>query len=161
MKKTVLFLMSALVFMAMGCSSGDDEREAPTPPSPSDSPSETIVIEPGTDVRPDWVAPDATDYEQNMNVYLTMQDELLSYLSENDLLCAKIDGEVRGVAVPRLEEGEWLISMILFSNGAAPVQLSYYCDKLHRIFTIDWTTFDATVPPTGDSVTYYPKFVEE
>lgn len=155
MKQIVLFLFAALAFVATGCSSSDGQ-EPGTPPSPPVS----TPIEPATDARPHWEAPNAGDYEQTMNVYLIMQDELQPYLSENDILCAKIDGQVRGVAVPRLDEGSWLISMILFSNGAAPVQLSYYCDQLHRIFTTDWTTFDATVAPTGTGGIYKPTFVK-
>ena len=149
MKKSILAL-AALALLAWGCSS--DDGESTTPP--------TTVIESGSDTRPDWVAPSANAFEQNMNVYLTLQDELLPYISENDLVCAKIDDEVRGVAVPRQDESDWLISLIVFSNGAAPIQLSYYCDQLHRIFTIDWTTFDADVTPTGTGGIYQPEFVK-
>lgn len=93
--------------------------------------------------------------------YLTMQDALQPYLSANDMVCATIDGEVRGLAAPSQDEGDWLISIIVFSNGAAPVQLSYYCDHLHRIFTLDdWATFDANVAPTGTGGIYEPIFVK-
>ena len=152
MKKSILAL-AALALLAWGCSSDDG---APTTPP---TPEETTIIESGTDTRPDWVAPNANSYEQNMNIYLTLQDELQPYISENDMVCAKIDGEVRGVAFPRQDQGDWLISLIVFSNGAAPIQLSYYCDRLHRIFTIDWTTFDASLPPTGTGGIYHLKFV--
>lgn len=154
MKK--ILALAALALLACGCSSDDDGTTTPTPPTPE----ETTVIEPGTDARPDWVAPNANSYEQNMNVFLTLQDELLPYISANDMICAKIDNEVRGLAFPRQDEGDWLISMIVFSNGAAPIQLSYYCDKLHRIFTTDWTTFDADVAPTGTGGIYQPEFVK-
>lgn len=154
MKKTILAL-AALVFLAWGCSS-DEESTTPTPSTPQD----TISIETGTDERPDWTAPRANDYEQNMNVYLTLQDELQPYISQNDMLCAKIDDEVRGVAIPRQDEGDWLISLIVFSNGAAPIYLSYYCDSLHRIFTTFWTTFDASIAPTGTDSIHQPVFVK-
>ena len=158
MKKTLLFLLTALALVATGCSSGDGQ-EPTTPPTPP-TPPETVVIEAGTDARPNWVAPNGDHYEQNMNVYLTLQDELLPYISENDMICAKIDGDVRGVAVPRQDAGDWLISLIVFSNGAASIQLSYYCDQLHRIFTTEWTTFDADVSPTGTGGIYRPIFVK-
>lgn len=158
MKKNILAL-TALALLAWGCSSDDGESATPTSTPPT--PEETTVIEPGTDARPDWVAPSANDFEQNMNVYLMLQDQLQPYISQNDMLCAKIDDEVRGVAVPRQDEGDWLISLIVFSNGAAPIKLSYYCDQLHRIFTIDWTTFDASVPPTGTGGIYQPEFVKK
>ena len=155
MKKSILAL-AALVLLAWGCSSDDSESTMPTPPTPE----ETTVIETGSDTRPDWVAPNANAFEQTMNVYMMLQDKLQPYISENDMVCAKIDGEVRGVAVPRLDEGDWLISLIVFSNGAAPIQLSYYCDRLHRIFSIEWTTFDADVAPTGTGGIYKPTFIK-
>lgn len=160
MRKSI-FTLVALAMIAMGCSTseGNEPNTAPTPP-PAATPTDTTVIEAGSDARPNWVAPNANYYEQNMQVYLTLQDKLQPYISENDMVCAKIDGEVRGVAVPRLDEGDWLISLFIFSNGAAPIQLSYYCDKLHRIFTTDWATFDAAVPPTGEGGIYLLKFVE-
>lgn len=160
MKKTILALV-ALASMAMGCSTNDEQEAniAPTPP-PAATPSDTTFIEPGSDVRPNWTAPSDRNFEQVMNVYLMLQDQLQPYISENDMICAKIDGEVRGVTVPRQDESDWLINLIIFSNGAAPIQLSYYCDSLHRIFTTDWTTFDATVAPTGQGGIYQPKFVE-
>ena len=158
MRKTVFSLFAALALVAAGCSSGDGQ-EPTTPPTPPTPPA-TVVIEAGNDARPNWVAPSDNNYEQNMHVYLTLQDELLPYLSENDMLCAKIDGEVRGVGAPRQDAGDWLISLIVFSNGAATVELSYYCDQLHRIFTTEWTTFDADVAPTGTGGIYRPIFVK-
>lgn len=155
MKKYILAL-AVLALLAWGCSSDDSESTMPTPPTPE----ETTVIETGSDTRPDWVAPNANAFEQTMNVYMMLQDKLQPYISENDMVCAKIDGEVRGVAVPRLDEGDWLISLIVFSNGAAPIQLSYYCDRLHRIFSIEWTTFDADVAPTGTGGIYKPTFIK-
>ena len=154
MKKKILAL-AALALLAWGCSS-DDDGLMPIPLTPE----KTTVIETGSDTRPDWVAPNANAFEQTMNVFLTLQDELQPYISENDMVCAKIDDEVRGVAVPHQDEGDWLISLIVFSNGAAPIKLSYYCDLLHRIFTTEWTTFDADVAPTGTGGIYQPKFVE-
>lgn len=159
MKKSIITL-AALALLAWGCSSDNDESTTPAPTPAPPTPQETTVIEPGTDERPQWVAPSSDDFEQNMNVYLELQDELLPYISENDIICAKIDGEVRGVAVPQLDEGDWLIPLIVFSNGAAPIQLSYYCHQLHRIFNTDWTTFDASVPPTGEDGIHQPLFIK-
>ena len=47
------------------------------------------------------------------------------------------------------------------SNEAGrPVTLSYYCDRLKRIFTTPWTDFDASTPPTGEDGIYKPAFVK-
>lgn len=167
MKKSIIILLSALATLAMGCSGSDDSRNEPQP-APTDTTSQKgdedkklQPIEQGSDTRPEWTAPDSRNYEQNMTVYLKIQERLKPYVSENDLVCAKIDGDVRGISTPINDCEEWLLPLIIFSNGGAPIQLYYYCDNLHRIFTTDWIDFDSSLPPTGDSVTYYPKFVEE
>lgn len=149
MKKTILFFLTVLAIGVTSCSGGsDDEAQAPSP------------FDPGTEARPGWTARNLPDIEQNMTMYLRVQNELLPYVSVNDLVCAKIYGEVRGVGVPMLDNDEWLIPLVVFSDGTAPIQLSYYCDKLHRIYTIDWIDFDASLPPVGNGDLYTPKFVK-
>lgn len=145
MKKTILFFLTTLAFLATGCSGGSDE-DTPTP----------SALTPGTATRPEWTAPNSQDYEQNMTVYLRVQSALLPYVSVNDMVCASIDGEVRGVGFPTQDGGEWLIPMVVFSDGAAPIKLSYYCDQLHRIYTIEWTEFDTSLPPVGEGTIYTP-----
>jgi hypothetical protein len=39
------------------------------------------------------------------------------------------------------------------------VTLKYYCDKLHRIFTVsDWKEFDSTIQPTDQGTPYVVPF---
>ena len=142
MKKSILAL-AAFAFMAWGCSSdGDGTSTQPTPPTPTPT-----DISAGTDVRPTWQSPNYDLYEQTMIVEVQLQDELAKYASEQDLICATI--------------GKWLFSLVIGSNDVGVnVGLSYYCDKLHRIFTIQWTRFDATVTPTGQGGIYQPDFVK-
>ena len=147
MKKTILAI-AALAFMAWGCSSDSDESRP------------TGILE-GTDVRPAWTAPNYDLYEQTMSVDVLLQDTLVQYVSEQDLLCATINNEVCGVATAQQMDNQWLFPLTLGSNETGVmVGLSYYCDKLHRIFSINWTQFDASVAPTGTEGIYKPKFVE-
>jgi hypothetical protein len=156
LKKSILTL-AALAFMAWGCSSDDDSTPEPQPPTP-ETPTE---ITEGTDVRPTWQAPNYDLFEQTMIVRVQLQDTLNKYVSSLDLLCATIGGEVRGVAAPQETEGSYVVPLTIASNDAGvAVGLSYYCDRLHRIFTIDWTTFDASVAPTGSGGIYQPVFVK-
>ena len=151
MKKSILAL-AALAFMAWGCSS--DDNDSNNPPQPSE-------ISVGTDVRPNWQAPNYDLFEQTMIVRVQLQDTLNKYVSSLDLLCATISGEVRAVAAPHEADGAYLFPLTIAGNDAGvAVGLSYYCDRLHRIFTIDWTTFDASVTPTGTGGIYQPVFVE-
>jgi hypothetical protein len=98
----------------------------------------------------------------SMKVEVQVQDTLTQYVSAQDLLCATIGGEVRAVAAPLQVEDSWLVPLTIASNDAGvAVGLSYYCDQLHRIFTIDnWTTFDASVAPTGKGGIYQPVFIK-
>ena len=156
MKKTIIAL-AALAIMAWGCSSDNDSSPAPQPPTPS-TPTE---IPAGTDVRPTWQAPNYDLYDQTMTVEVLLQDTLLPYATANDLMAVMADSEVRGISTPVPYEGQWIFPFIVASNnGGEPLSLSYYCDKLHRIFTIEWTRFDATVPPMGEDGIYKPIFIK-
>ena len=147
MKKTILAI-AALAFLAWGCSSDNDEERP------------TGILE-GSDARPAWTAPNFNLYEQLMSVDVLLQDTLKQYASEEDLLCATINNEVRGVATALQMDDQWLFPLTVASDETGvTVGLSYYCDKLHRIFTIRWTQFDASVAPTGTGGIYKPKFVE-
>jgi len=158
MKKSILAL-AALAFMAWGCSSGGDDTPEPTP-DPSNEPKPTFIAT-GTDTRPLWQMPNFDSYEQIMIVDVQLQDELVPYVSTQDLLCAFINDEVRGVATAEQDDDGWLFPLAIASNEAnVPVVLSYYCNQLHRIFTINWTNFDATVAPTGTGSIYKPIFIQ-
>ena len=164
MKKTILAL-AALAFLAWGCSSGGDDSTV-IPPNP-DNPENPVNpdkkgIAAGTDARPAWVAPDYNMYEYLMYVEVQLEDVLLPYASGNDLIAAFIGGEVFGLAAPIQEDGKWIFPLNIASDETGvKVSLAYYCDKLHRIFTIDWTTYDANMAPTGESSLYRPTFVKE
>ena len=150
LKKSIL-AMAAFAFMAWGCSSDGDDAPIPTP----------AEIPTGTDVRPTWQSPNYDLYEQTMVVEVQLQDTLAKYASAQDLLCATIGNEVRGMAEAQQIEDQWLFFLVVGSNDVGVnVGLSYYCDKLHRIFSIQWTRFDATVPPTGQGGIYQPDFVK-
>ena len=146
MKTKLLLLSMAMGLMTWGCSSGDDTE------------TERVMAE-GSDARPTWQMPNYDLYEQLMVVEVQLPDGLQNYASANDLMCASIGGEVRGVTAPKQVDGGWQFPLIVASNNAgANVQLSYYCAALHSIFTTDWTTFDASVAPTGTGGIYEPSF---
>lgn len=96
-----------------------------------------------------------------MNVEVQLQDTLNPYVSKNDLLCATIGGEVRAVSAPRQVGDVWVAPLTVASNDAGvAVELSYYCEQLHRIFTIAWTKFDASMAPKGTDGIYLPEFIK-
>lgn len=142
-----MIALAALAFMAWGCSSDNDDDQG--------------LFKMGNDARPaEWRIPNFNDYELTMSIDVKLQDVLQAYGSENDLLCAFIQDEIRGLAEPIQVNGQWVFPMTVGSNASdVPVFLSYYCDRLHRIYTTQWTTFDTTLPPTGVGGIYQPEFV--
>ena len=140
-----------LPLLFLSCSGSDDNE--PTPPAQQE-------ITAGTDTRPAWQAPQYTAFEQTMSVSVLMQKELEPYVTQQDLLCATIGNEVRGLTTPTVEDGLIFFPLTVAANGGGEaIHLSYYCDQLHRIFTIPWTTFNASVAPMGEGGIYRPQFV--
>ena len=136
--------------MAWGCGS-DDEI---TPAS----------LQQGSDARPTtWVAPDNNSLFDlpPMSVQVQLGDTLAAYQSSADLMCATINGEVRAVTPPMSNMGIVYYPLTIVGNSNEQmVSLHYYCDRLHRIYTIEnWAQFDPSAAPTGDSGIYRLMFV--
>ena len=147
MKKSIIVTLTALAFVAWGCSSDDDDN----------SKESSGKFQKTT---PAWVAPNYDDYEQLMTVEIQLQDKLQSIASEADLLCATIDNEVRGLAQPQLVNGQWVFGLTVGANRKGePVSLSYYCSKRKRIYTIGWVQFDDDTPYMGTGSLYQPVFI--
>lgn len=151
--KKYLIAIAALAFMAWGCSKSEEEEAKPAP--------QIVKVE--ASERPHWQeqAPNFDQYEQFMNVEVRLQETLQSYASSNDLMSATINGQVRGVSKPKQVDGRWVFSLFVASDhDGVNVSLSYYCDKLHSIYTLsNWTKFDANTIPLGTGDIYEPTFI--
>ena len=152
MKKIIsyMFVLTALAFAA-SCSSDDDDTTGGT----------TTGLAEGDATRPTtWTAPNYALFELTMSVQVQLGDKLADYQSSQDLVCATINDEVRAVAGPQVTGDVTYFPLVIAGNGAdRAIALHYYCDRLHRIFTLsNWTTFDQSTPPTGESTLYYPNF---
>ena len=155
MKKNIfLMLLTALTFTVGSCSSDSDE------PIPDTSDER---LKPGSDERPTWTAPDYSLFEFRMALQVQLGDTLAAFQSDGDLMCAQIGGEVRAVTTPQSTGGVVFYPLFIAGEGdARTVSLHYYCDQLHRIYTIaNWATFNASAAPTGTSGFYRPKFLNE
>ena len=164
MKKILFMIIAALAFMAWSCSKSDDDDGTNNPGevTPQPGPDEdSITIAPGTDAKPAWENPNYDNWEQTMSVRILMQKELEPYVTGEDLLCAMMKDEVRGLTPPVIEPEGTFFPLTVGADGAeARVFLHYYCDSLHRIFTIDWADFNASTVPMGDDSFYRPVFVK-
>ncbi|MBR1713282.1 MAG: hypothetical protein IJ722_07750 [Alloprevotella sp.] len=133
------------------CHSDDDGPASRTP----------VYLLEGTDARPTtWEAPDYSLFELTMSVQVQLGDTLASLQSTQDLMCATINGDVRAVTGSKTTMGEVYFPLTIAGNGGEKtVTLMYYCDRLHRIYTLtNWTNFNASAAPTGESGLYRPCF---
>ena len=148
--KKILLAIAALAFMAWGCSSDEDVTPA--------------WLQQGSDARPTtWTAPDYSLYELTMSLQVQLGDALAAYQSNADLMCATVNGEVRAVTPPMSNMGIVYYPLTIVGNSNNQmVSLHYYCDRLHRIYTINnWAQFDPSTIPTGESGIYRPRFTGE
>ncbi len=168
-KRTFFYIIAGVAFTATllftsSCSKSDDDRTTPKkeePSSPVDPSNPNL--QPGSDARPTWQTRSGlyTDNEQTMSVVIKLQDELSSFASADDLMCAVINGEIRAVTAPRqLENGTFYFPLIIAGNtGGEQISLSYYCSKLKRIYTnASWGNFSSTLSPTNEGNYYTVKF---
>lgn len=161
MKKNIIaiMLLTALTLAVGGCSKDSDDAPGPDQPS-----GQSADLTPGTDVRPTatWVAPSQELYELWMSVQVQLGDTLTEYQSSADMMCATINDEVRAVTTPMSTGGVVYYPLSIGGNGDEKmVSLRYYCDRLHRIYTItNWTAFNIAVPPIGESGIYRPRFAQ-
>ena len=143
-----------LLALVVGACSSDDDIEEPTP----------NYLTVGTDQRPtDWIAPAPSLYGGiTMAVQVQLGDTLAHFQSSGDLMCAKIDNEVRAVTHPFTNGTITYFPLSIVGDGDSnTISLHYYCDRLHRIYTItNWATFDINASPMGDSQLYRPRFTE-
>lgn len=166
-----MMIIATLALVAVGCSKSDDDDIGGNGGGNGNgnggeggNDDTTLVITPGTDERPAWEYPDYDKWEQTMSVKILMQNELEPYMTQNDLLCATMNDEVRGLTPPTIEDeyDSRFFPLTIGADGAeARIFLHYYCDSLHRIFTIDWSGFDANAIPMGDDPYFYrPTFLK-
>lgn len=176
MKNRILHILAgvtiaATLLLTTACSSSDDdevkkpEDEQPIPdpepdPEPADPMEEHIkqLTAPGTDERPSWTMDNSLydQYELTMSLQVTPQKFLSEYISDDDLVCAMIGGEVRALTGAEKTDGIYYFPLVVASNGNEGfVSISYYCSALKRIYTAqNWSQFNADITPTfmGDPI---------
>ena len=152
MKKLLYLAGVALVATLLlgACSSDDDDNQQNQNGS---------TLTEGTDVRPSWVVSSDASLQDDwpMSVQIGVQNELLPYVSNADLM---LKDEVRAVSDLKETGGQYYFMLPIQGNsGEGLVTLKYYCDKLHRIFTVsDWKEFDSTIQPTDQGTPYVVPF---
>lgn len=142
-------LLTALAFVAGSCTKDKDKED-------NKQPQTLVYLTEGTASRPSWTAPGRA-YGNYMTVQVQLGDTLSYFQSEQDLMCASIDGEIRTVTGPkRTADVVYFPLTIGADDSSGKVTLQYYCDRLHRIYILnDWANFDSSAKPFVENGDYY------
>lgn len=148
--------MAAALVMVAGCSSDKNDPDAPDNP---DQPIPTNQREwtasesrPAWQIdwsanveRPQWTISNPLNYENWMLMLVRVQDELLPYVSQDDLMSVTIDGELRAVAKPaqdmssESQANNYFLMKILGNEDSEKVinyTVSYYNARLRQLFKL-------------------------
>lgn len=142
-------LLTSLAFVAGSCTKDKDKEDNKQPQTP-------VYLTEGSASRPSWTAPGHA-YGNYMTVQVQLGDTLSYFQSEQDLMCASIDGEIRTVTGPkRTADVVYFPLTIGADDSSGKVTLQYYCDRLHRIYILnDWAIFDSSAKPFVENGDYY------
>jgi hypothetical protein len=131
-----------------GCSTMDDdevnggstEGEASSTFAASEKPGWSIELM-GNDAKPNWVAPNPSNYESSMVIMVKLQNELVPYSTDDDRMTIFIGNECRArPSVRNIEDnGDIYFVLNIWGNSSdrdVTFGLHYYCAALHQIFTL-------------------------
>lgn len=106
MKKNILItLLIPMMALCWGCSSYDDEKSGTSEGAiglkemSAGKPNWQIDLV-NNEETPDWQAPDPSRYENWMIFVVRIQEELKSYMSDDDMMALFVGDELRGVNHP-------------------------------------------------------------
>ncbi len=101
MKQIKLIMMIAVLTVAWGCSSDDEENNKEKWTNsiyvPCDEPTWAVDWT-AADSKPSWQNPDPTLYDSNMFCLVKLDEELEKYSSDNDIMAMFMGGKCRGVS---------------------------------------------------------------
>lgn len=167
-------LLASLILGA--CSSSDDDDKdnvndntnaAYTETSPGEAPAWQVDWS-NNQERPNWTEPDASLYENWTILKVQIEETLMPYASEGDLLALFVNGEIRALAKPantvgsgQTTNGKFLMKAFGNETGTETVNMSlqYYCQTLKHIFTLTEDVSLDSDETTGIDEAYIPEFI--
>lgn len=150
-----MMLMATVLTFAWGCSSSDDDDEGgaadpssitPTPVSTPPTWEVTFTLPKGSPGKPDWQQVDFYQFENTMTIVLHLEEEMVPYLSEGDLMAAVVDGQVREVASIQFytsgedtKQGNLFMLLVPFADSDRFTDLYYYNAKTDQSWLLTTT----------------------
>ena len=170
MKKNIYYSMVVLLACLMFGACSDDDNDNTNATYTETSLSEAPVWQidwSNNQERPDWTEPDASLYENWTILKVQIEDALLPYASEGDLMALFVNGEMRALAKPAVivgsdqtASGKFVMKAYGNETGSETVNMSlqYYNQTLQHIFTLsDDISLDSD-ETTGIDEDFIPEF---
>ena len=162
----LIFVLLASLLLGACKSDDDDSTQAYTETSQAEPP--VWQIDWGyNQERPNWQAPDVSDYENWTILKVQIEESLLPFVSEGDLMALFVNGELRGLAKPAVnisdnQTNAGIFLMKAYGNEAGTetvnMSLQYYNQELKQIFTLsEDISLDSDVT-TGIDEDFIPQF---
>ena len=168
--KLMFVLLASLVLGA--CSSSDDDNNVNDPKNAAYTKT-TVTEAPAWQIdwsnnqeRPNWTEPDGSLYANWTILKVQLEDALMPYASDGDLMALFVNGEIRALAKPAVSvgggtaTGKFLMKAYGNETGSETVNMSlqYYSSTLKHLFTLtDNITLDAD-ETTGIDEAFVPEF---
>ena len=140
MMKHILYIMAmAALTLAWGCSSGSDDNDDAATGILLDSQPQWSVNMHDNQERPHWTAPEPSLYENKMIVMLRLQDELVPYSTDDDLMAVFVDKDCRALSTRAGNDKTVFFVLNVHGNNQVSTEdftLSYYSGGLRQLFTL-------------------------
>ena len=159
-------LLLLLAFILGACSSDDDSSNGGySATTVSEAPVWQIDWS-NDQARPNWTEPDGTLYDNWTILKVQIEDALLPFVSEDDMMALFINDELRGLASPAIivgtgtGTGKFLMKAYGNETGTETVHmtLQYYNQTLKHIFTLSDDINLNSDEPIGIDEVFIPEF---
>lgn len=137
----------AVLTLAWGCSSSDDEEKNNDGPVTTNTTFEATSAVPQWQVDqssnqpiPQWTAPDPSKYENKMIVLVRLQDELVPYSTDDDVMAVTINDECRALALRDGNEQKVYFVLNVHGNStdvSEDFRVCYYSGGLKQLFVLN------------------------
>ncbi len=146
--KTLIKLMSfaAVLTLTWGCSSSDDDENNNGPDTTNSAFKECSEVprwqvdQSDNQPRPQWTPPDPSKFENKMIVLVRLQDELVPYSTDDDMMAVLVDNECRALSIRSGNEEEVYFVLNVHGNAgdvSEYFQLCYYSGGLKQLFVLN------------------------
>ena len=163
-------LLASLVLGA--CSSSDDDNNVNDPKNAAYTET-TVTQAPAWQIdwsnnqeRPNWTEPDGSLYANWTILKVQLEDALMPYASDGDLMALFVNGEIRALAKPAVSvgggtaTGKFLMKAYGNETGTETVNMSlqYYSSTLKHLFTLTGDINLDSDETTGIDEDFIPEF---